>query len=147
MFCDIYGNKCFEDSLDNVDIEKSCDCPIECTSISYSFTKVSTPFDEDEMCPSSRMGHGDFLMKPFYENKVPPKFVRKLWKIKYNSSKDDDMSYCKDTLKYRAEVIFRLATDSIYVTVLSKRLSSFDMLSSLGKYHRLDVIYLLLVLI
>ena len=134
MFCDIYGNKCIEDSINTVDIEKSCDCPIECTSISYSFTKVSTPFDGDEFCPPSIMGHGDFLMKPFYEDKEPPKFVRKLWKIKYNVS-DDDMGYCKDTLKYRAEVIFRLATDSIYVTVLNKRLSFFDMLSSLGKYY------------
>ena len=133
--------------MDKPNVEDQCDCPTQCNFISYSFTTVSTPFDGNELCPPESLNSDNFLMKPFYENKVPPKFIRKLWKIKYNSSKDDDMSYCKDTLKYRAEVIFRLATDSIYVTVLSKRLSSFDMLSSLGKYHRLDVIYLLLVLI
>ena len=46
MVCDIYGNKCFEDSMDNVDIEKSCDCPIECSSISYSFRAVREAFNK-----------------------------------------------------------------------------------------------------
>ena len=131
MFCDIYGNKCFEDSMDNVDRENACDCPIECTSTSYTFRTISTPFDADELCPHKIMGHGDFLMKPFYENKSPPKFIRKLWKIKFNLS-DDDMGFCKWNLQYRAEVIFRLATDSLSVNVISRRLSFFDKLSSFG---------------
>ena len=133
MFCDIYGNKCFDDSMDKPNVEDQCDCPTECNFISYSFTTVSTPFDGNELCPPETLNSDNFLMKPFYENKFPPKFVRKLWKIKYNIS-DNDMEFCKWNLKYRAEVIFRLATDSISVTVMSRRLSPFDKLSSFGNY-------------
>ena len=136
MVCDIYGNKCFEDSMDNVDIEKSCDCPIECSSISYSFRAVSIPFNFAEMCPPQSEAYGDFLMKPFYENKFPPQIVRKLWKIKHNYS-DDGREFCKAYLRHRAEVTFKLATDYMSVTVMSKRLSFFDKLSSFGKYQQI----------
>ena len=59
--------------------------------------------------------------------------------IKYNVSKDP-IDYCKKNLKYRAEVIFRLATDSLSVTVMSRRLSFFDKMSAFGKLM-LKIIY------
>ena len=133
MFCDIYGNKCFDDSMDNPNIEDSCDCPTECNFISYSFTTVSTPFDLNELCPSESLNSENFLMKPFYENKFPPQFMRKLMKIKNNVS-DDAQDYCKKNLQYRAEVIFRMATDTMSVTVMSPRLSFFDKMSAFGRY-------------
>ena len=131
MFCDIYGNKCFDDSFTN--LETTCDCPLECNSITYSFSVVSSPLDPKELCPPEGDGwesSKSFLMEPFYKN--PPKFLRKLMKIKSNVS-EDAMDYCKRSIKYRAVVIFRLATDSMSVTVMSQRLTFFDKMSAFGK--------------
>ena len=129
MFCDIYGSKCFDDSMDKLNFENNCDCPTECNSITYSFTTVSTPFNVEEYCPPDS---NNFLMKPFYDDKFPHQFIRKLLKIKNNVS-DDAVEYCKKNLEYRAEVIFRMATDTMSVTVMSPRLSFFDKMSAFGK--------------
>ena len=70
-FCDIFGNFCFEKSMQNTANNNKCHCPIECEAINYSFSFVSTPFVPDEMCPK-KVINGDFLMKEFYVNKAPP---------------------------------------------------------------------------
>ena len=75
-------------------------------------------------------------MSPFYEHESPPKFVKKLADMKNNVSHDydyDEMKEsCKKNLQYRAEIIFQLATDSMSVTIMSRRLSFFDKLSAFG---------------
>jgi len=121
--------------MDNDFLEETCNCPIECNSISYSFTLESSELNPEEVCPDLYRDGFDFdnlLMKPFYQHKSPSQFVRKLMKIQTNVS-DEAVDYCKQNLKYRAEVIFRLATNSMSVTVLSSRLSFFDKMSSFGK--------------
>ena len=126
--------------MDNDALEENCDCPMECNSISYSFNIESKEFDPKEVCPNIMGGLNDiarydnFVMKPFYKQKYPVKFVRKLMKIKSNVS-DTDMAYCKKNLEYRSEVIFQLATNTMSVTVLSSRLSFFDKMSSFGMKH------------
>ena len=130
MFCDVFGNECFEKYMRNVHFEKTCDCPNECNTISYSYSIVSTPFDPIEMCPGRISS--DFLMKNFYENKFPPKFIRKLMEFKTNVSSDDD-DMCEKNIKYRAEILFTLTTNTLPVTVMSRRLSFFDKLSSFGR--------------
>lgn len=85
LFCDIYGNICFENSMDNATTEKDCYCPMECNSISYSFSIISTPFNPKEMCPSKTGKNSkEFLMKQFYEKKFPSTFIRGL---KHKSSR------------------------------------------------------------
>ena len=100
-----------------------------CNELSYSFSFVSTRLDPDELC--TEKGYGS-LMWSFYQNKYPPQHVRTLLKIKSNIS-DDAAEYCRKNLDYRAEVIFRMATDSMPVTVMSSRLSFFDKMSAFGK--------------
>ena len=68
-FCDIFGNMCFESTMENSTVEEICDCPLECNSISYSFSLVSTPFDPNKMCPSGKNTE-DFLMNEFYVNQL-----------------------------------------------------------------------------
>ena len=114
--------------MKNTPSEVSCDCPMECNTLSYSFSVVSTPYNTDEICTVS----GDESLLSFYHNKYPPQHVRTLMKIKSNIS-DDAMDYCRKNLHYRAEVIFRLATDIMPVTVMSSRLSFFDKMSAFGK--------------
>ena len=116
---------CFEKSMKNTPTDWTCDCPVECNYISYSFSLVSTPFNPEELCPRDMVSE-DFLMKPFYQNRVG----RAMIKMKNNIT---EIEYCKQHLKYRAEVIFRLATDSIDVTVMSRRLSFFDKMSAFGE--------------
>ena len=120
--------------MENITIEDNCNCPIECNTISYSFSFVSIPFDPEEMCPSDTYSE-DFLMKEFYDNKFPPPFMRKMKEIQgYKDNISSDASeICYKNIKYRAEIIFTLATDSISVTVMSRRLSFFDKMSAFGK--------------
>ena len=130
-YCDIYGNLCFENVMENVTIEETCNCPMECDSIGYAFSIVSKPFDPEKLCPSKSRNE-EFLMKEFYENQFPPKFVRKLIEFKDNISSNDG-SYCKRNIQYRAEIEFRLATNTMPVTVISRRLSFFDKMSAFGE--------------
>ena len=100
---------------------------MECNTLSYQFSVVSTPLDPEERCNPS-----DSLMKPFYENKFPSQVTRNLIEVKYNIS-NHPTDYCKRNLQYRAEVIFRMATDTMPVTVISRRLSFFDKMSAFGQ--------------
>ena len=68
-----------------------------------------------------------FLIPVFYDFPT----VRKFIEFKENIS-SNEYDYCKKNIQYRAEVIFRLATDSISVTVMKRRLSFFDKLSAFG---------------
>ena len=126
--------------MKNTPTDLTCDCPMECNTISYSFSVVVTPFDPEEMCPRYKhfdkdYDNDDFLMKPFYErNRIfSPKFEKKLLKIKNNVSMTDWVDDCKENLPYRAVVDFKLVTDTMSVTVMSRRLSFFDKLSAFGK--------------
>ena len=132
-FCDIYGNFCFETSMNDYIAEDDCNCPLECTSIKYQYNYYSSPFDFDILCgqQDGRI-EDDFLMKEFLDNPMPPKLLRKMEKYVLNVTNDDE-EICRTNLKYKAEVIFRLATDSMTVTVSSKRLSFFDKVSGFGK--------------
>ena len=126
----MYGNECFEKSMENA---QKCDCPIECNSITYSFSLISTPFDPLKMCPTTI--RDDDLMKPFYDNRFPHKFVRRLLDFKDNIS-SQEQDYCKRNIQYRAEIVFRLATNTMPVTVISRRLSFFDKMSAFGKFDK-----------
>ena len=110
--------------------EDSCDCPLECNAIKYSYYYVSSPLDPVKMCPSSK-GSEDFLMRDFYENPMPPMLLKRMEMFVYNSSDRIPIS-CMKNIPYRAEVTFRLATNTMTVTVTSRRLSFFDKLSGFG---------------
>ena len=109
----------------------TCDCPMECTTISYSFSVVITKFNAEELCPDD--AHNEILMKPFKDAETPPKFIKELMKIKDNVTLVSDEEGCENNLIYRAEVNFKLVTDTMPVTVMSRRLSFFDKMSAFGK--------------
>ena len=115
--------------------EWTCGCPKECNTLSYSFSVTSTPLDPNELCTKDV----DTKMWQFYENKFPTDFVRTQMKVKYNVS-DDATYYCKKNIKYRAEVNFKMATDSMEVTVLSRRLSFFDKMAAFGRCEYIIVV-------
>ena len=121
----------------NISVEETCDCPMECSYISYSFSVVSTPFDANKLCPGKNR-KADFLMKEFYENPFPPKFIRKLIQLKRNESSAEAI-YCKRNIKYRAAIEFKLATNQITVTYMSRRLTLFDKVSAFGKVQSIYV--------
>ena len=118
---------------------------MECNTLQYSFHHVSSPFYPEELCPnydnirqlSPLKFKEPFMMEPFYKNISPPPFVRSMMKVKYNFS-ETAVENCKRNLQYRAEIIFRMATDSMPVTVMSRRLSFFDKMSAFGK-HQISV--------
>ena len=131
--CDKYSSLCFEESMKNFTLEKECDCPVDCDSITYSYSLYSTPFNYDYFCSGS-LKNPTPLMKGFYKEPFPKIFIRKLRMLVKNIS-DDTLENCKRYLKYRALVTFRLGTNDVAVTVKSKRLTFFDRLSAFGKLH------------
>ena len=106
-----------------------CNCPLECDIVSYSSYFVSSQFKPDELCPTKEPEEG--LMKEFYVHKSPPQLIRDLEKYTSNSS-NKAQDYCLKNIQYRAEVNFQLATNTMSVTVISRRLSFFDKLSGFG---------------
>ena len=71
-------------------------------------------------------------MKEFYRNKSPPQFIRRMTQFKNNVT-SDEVDYCRRNIQYRADIYFFLATDSVSVTSMTKRLTFFDKLSAFGK--------------
>ena len=130
--CDIYGSVCFEDIMKNVTLEKNCNCPLDCNSISYSFSLVSSPLIEEEHCANTPSD----LLTEFYEKPFPKEFIRNVRKFTRNVSANPT-EICKKYIKYRAVVIFKLATNDVAVTVTSRRLSFFDKISGFGEKFRL----------
>ena len=94
LVCDFLGNVCFDNvmsnsSMDNCDVGR---CPMDCNSISYSYSIVSTPFKENELCPTSGK---DTIFEEFYNNPFPPKFISRSSTFFFNeSSKAADL--CKE---------------------------------------------------
>ena len=127
----MYASLCFEESMNNFTLEKDCDCPLDCDSITYSYSLVSSRLKEDELCTANQDSPTP-LMKDFYKKPFPKLFIRRLEKYAKNISADP-FEYCNKYLKYRAVVIFKLATNDVSVTITSRRLSFFDKLSSFGK--------------
>ena len=66
-----------------------------------------------------------------FEDPFPPVFISRAREFISNES-SDMTELCKRLLPYRAQVTFRLATDTVSVTVRSRRLSFFDKLSAFG---------------
>ena len=127
----MYASLCFEESMKNFTSENECDCPLDCDSITYSYSLVSSPLKEDELCTANQKSPTP-LLKDFYEKPFPKLFIRQLRKYAKNISADP-YEICSKYLKYRAVVIFQLATNDVSVTVTSRRLSFFDKLSGFGK--------------
>ena len=127
----MYGSLCFEESMKNFTSENECDCPLDCDSITYSYSLVSSPLKGDELCARSQSSPTP-LMTNFYEKPFPKLFIRQLRNFAKNISADT-YEICSKYLKYRAVVIFQLATNDVSVTITSRRLSFFDKLSGFGK--------------
>ena len=117
--------------MKNFTLEKNCDCPLDCDSITYSYSLVSSPLKEDELCANKQRSPTP-LMTDFYQKPFPKLFIRLLEKYAKNISADP-FEICSKYLKYRAVVIFKLATNEVSVTITSRRLSFFDKLSGFGK--------------
>ena len=127
----MYASLCFEESMKNFTLEKECDCPLDCNSITYSYSLVSSPLKEDELCQSNIKSPTP-LLTAFYGKPFPKYFIRQLRQYAKNISADT-FDICTKYLKYRAVVIFQLATNDVSVTVTSRRLSFFDKMSGFGK--------------
>ena len=117
--------------MNDAKLNKNCDCPLECNAVSYSYYYVSSPFNMEEICPNKKF-KTDFLMKPYYENLIPSQFTRNIKRFYFNETSDIG-EICKIQSQYRAHVIFQLATNTMSVTVTSRRLSFFDKLSGFGE--------------
>ena len=127
-FCDAFGYICFEEMMENNTVV--CDCPMDCDSVQYSYSIVSTPMTEEKECPTNGK---DSDFEEFYKKPFPPKFVLRAREFMKKTNSSRVVDHCKQLLRYRAKVTFRLATDTVSVTVRSRRLSFFDKLSGFGK--------------
>ena len=132
LFCDIFGYMCVEETMKNVSSSQGCDCPMDCESVSYSYSIVSEPFIEEEQCPTKN-NNGVSIFKEFYSTPFPRGFIRKARFYMGSMNSSDEDYLCKRLLPFRALVTFRLATDTVTVTTRTRRLSFFDKLSAFGR--------------
>ena len=72
------------------------------------------------------------LNERLFKDPFPPVFISRAREFISNES-SDMTELCKRLLPYRAQVTFRLATDTVSLTVRTRRLSFFDKLSGFGK--------------
>ena len=91
--CDVFGNYCFYQAMDEAARKHECDCPHDCRSVAYSVTVSASYIDEQLSCPQTEAGmFGDFqgslgLPKMFlaYYNQIVNKvFVRLLYPISFS---------------------------------------------------------------
>ena len=75
------------------------------------------------------------LNERLFKDPFPPVFISRAREFISNES-SDMTELCKRLLPYRAQVTFRLATDTVSVTVRSRRLSFFDKLSAFGNQNQ-----------
>ena len=108
--CDIYGNICFKDIFEKGGQNKSCDCPRECDSISYSYSLVSTPFDKKVLCSESK-NNPQPLMGEFYEHPFPNSFVTKLRFFTQNNVSDDPNVICEKNIQNRQKYLIGITSD------------------------------------
>ncbi len=130
----MYASLCFEESMKNFTSVNDCDCPLDCDSITYSYSLVSSRLKENELC-ANKLKAPTPLMTDFYHKPFPKLFIRQLRKYAKNISADP-YEICSKYLQYRAAVTFQLATNDVSVTITSRRLSFFDKLSGFGKKDR-----------
>ena len=63
------------------------------------------------------------MMKPFYKEPMPPQLLNRMEFFAFNST-DDPREICKEKIKYQALVTFKLTTNTMSVTVSSRRFGS-----------------------
>ena len=108
--------------------------------MSYSYSIVSTPINPVEQCPNfkkKKFQKMKSIFKEFYIKPSPPMFIQRVRSLLNITTTSDLGELCKRLLPYRAEVTFRMATDTVSVTVRSKRLTFFDKLSAFGMLNSL----------
>ena len=81
-------------------------------------------------------------MEELFLHKFPPQFVRNIRKYVKNVT-SNEIEICKKSIQFRAEVTFQLATNTMSVTVISRRLSFFDKLSGFGINRKLQKLFYL----
>ena len=62
--CDNFGTVCFNRMMENVSITLGCHCPMDCDSVSYSYSIVSNPLSGEEECIAKGR---DSIFEEFYK--------------------------------------------------------------------------------
>ena len=91
LFCDVFGNICFERMMANSSNGAACRCPMDCSSVSYSYSIVSTPLLPEEEC--SKDGK-DSIFEEFYKGRCRQKMhilISLHFVIKPNRLDDNDL--------------------------------------------------------
>ena len=150
--CDTYGNTCFDHVLTKPHIDNDCQCPIDCNIIKFGIQSKETPIGIVEQCTVSARDVSTFLM-PVKDKLVASDLLNGYYKFPEYigmSGADRNVSYqdyenlpesqrglerCTKILKEDIAIVsVNFAANTYVRTIMDRKLSFADKLSSFGKF-------------
>ena len=128
---------CFEEALNNVNIEDQCFsmCPIDCNMMRYTKVSKSKPLDIKAICSKKQEeGSLEERLQDLLGNDhaYPPKFIRNYQQLTYGKDTGEDQ-ICMDNLKNMAVVRLKIEDRLVQSIKRSRRVRITDHFSNIGK--------------
>ena len=147
--CDLYGNICFNQQMNDVEIRSDCSrtdkCPLDCETVRFSIIEKEFPINADEFCSTERGKRlvMVYLQFPGFFNLVYDTWrldgLRNDSEIKDHSVSEFLWDICQSMAKNDLSLVtVQLESDKFVKTVRDKRTSFTDKLSSIGEIRRYD---------
>ena len=126
--CDWMGRKCFRAMIKKTNLNEQCDCPLDCATTRYDYSLHSTVIDAKKLCKNK-------VFKDLLASGItgyPPRFIRRYEQI--TRGKDiNDYDACIERTKNMAIVNFEIVDHIITRIKKTKRMTTSDLLSNIGK--------------
>ena len=122
-------DQCFREHLKNPQIFKTCDCPRSCSSITYSYSVVSSPLNFRQDCQrmhETRVPHGKLLIEQLERADSFADYTKWPWVF---ATRDD---FCRLVLEDVAEIQFQLTSDTVMEVIQQPRVTFADQLANIG---------------
>ncbi len=136
--CQRIGDECFRNTMASAQIYKDCDCPVSCSSTTYSFSVISTPLDASEcysvLSYKTRRNNRLFLDAfEFYMEHYEDRHFELNKKYADLPSMFKFIASCGEAeISEIALLQFQLTSDTVAEVVRRKRVTFTDQLASLG---------------
>ena len=128
--CDRFGRKSFLEIMQKVDLNKDCNCILDCAITRYSFSLHANKINVKELC--SNKEYNSFMTSG--KTGYPPKFIRRYEQIVYGKDIGNDV-LCQNRTKNMAIVRFQIADQIITRIKKTQRMTFADFVSNIGTLY------------
>ena len=147
LICDLFGNSCFQNEMTKLSVIETCaqKCPTDCNYARFDIIEREiTPIDLDELCSSDDANGYGLAKEIFFKSGYYP-FVSKFHKMDkmitgnisnaqlFGKLGDKIKEECFEIMRNDIAIVkVRFASDKYTKTVMDKRFTFDDKLSSFG---------------